>query len=135
MVLDVIEEAIIATDLSLHFKHLGNLKRLSQGGREGLDWSDPAKSSVVKAALMTASDLGATTKPWHYQQDIAGLVAEEFWAQGDLEREFLSKQPVPMMDRERRHELPTLQVCYAFRIVSETWEISKTCQNHFVKQG
>merc|ERR1719481_316389 len=110
MVLAVIEEAIIATDLSLHFKHLGRLMNLSKEGQSTLDWSNPEKSSTVMAALMTASDLGATTKPWQYQQEVAHLVAEEFWSQGDLEREHLLKQPAPMMDRELRHELPRLQM-------------------------
>jgi len=125
-VLEVIEEAIIATDLSLHFKHLGRLKELSARGKDGLDWQDPHKCSIVKAALMTASDLGATTKPWHYQQEIAGLVAEEFWTQGDLEREHLKKQPVPMMDRELRHELPSLQMGFCDNVCLPVY-VSLSC--------
>jgi len=109
-VLGVVEEAILATDLSLHFQHLGRLLQLAKEGTTGLDWSSPPKVSVVMAALMTASDLGATTKPWNYQREVAGLVAEEFWSQGDLEREKLLTEPAPMMDRELRHELPRLQI-------------------------
>ena len=41
---------------------------------------------------------------------IASLVAEEFWYQGDLEKTQLSSPLVPMFDREHRHELPRLQV-------------------------
>ena len=41
---------------------------------------------------------------------IAGMVAEEFWHQGDLEKAELAAPVVPMMDRELRHELPRLQV-------------------------
>ena len=41
---------------------------------------------------------------------IAGLVAEEFWYQGDLEKAELSSPLRPQFDRERRHELPKLQV-------------------------
>jgi len=109
-VLSVIEEAILATDLSLHFAHLGRLKNLSKEGPAGLDWENPEKVSITMAALMTASDLGATTKPWQFQRKIAGMVAEEFWYQGDLEKAQLSTPLVPMMDRELRHELPRLQV-------------------------
>jgi len=109
-VLSVIEEAILATDLSLHFAHLGRLKNLSKDGPDGLDWENKEKVSITMAALMTASDLGATTKPWQFQRKIAGMVAEEFWYQGDLEKAQLSTPVVPMMDRELRHELPRLQV-------------------------
>ena len=38
------------------------------------------------------------------------MVAEEFWAQGDMERAQLSSPLVPMFDRDHRHELPRLQV-------------------------
>ena len=41
---------------------------------------------------------------------IAGLVAEEFWYQGDLEKAELSSPLRPQFDRELRHELPKLQV-------------------------
>eukprot|EP00092_Neocalanus_flemingeri_P076021 GFUD01094260.1.p1 GENE.GFUD01094260.1~~GFUD01094260.1.p1 ORF type:complete len:916 (+),score=231.39 GFUD01094260.1:166-2913(+) len=109
-VLSVIEEAILATDLSLHFAHLGRLKNLSKDGPAGLDWENQEKVSITMAALMTASDLGASTKPFQVQRKIAGMVAEEFWYQGDLEKAQLNTPPVPMMDRELRHELPKLQV-------------------------
>ena len=121
----------MATDLSLHFAHLGQLMDLSKEGPASLDWEDKDKVSITLAALMTASDLGAVTKPWAFQRkestkvvaiylfldiyinqlfQIAGLVAEEFWHQGDLEKAALAAPVVPMMDRELRHELPRLQV-------------------------
>jgi hypothetical protein len=127
-VLAVVEEAILATDLSLHFANLGQLTDLSKKGPASLDWEDDDKVSITLAALMTASDLGAVTKPWAFQRkesvkvvpfldndldkpfQIAGMVAEEFWHQGDLEKAELAAPVVPMMDRELRHELPRLQV-------------------------
>ena len=36
---------------------------------------------------MTAADLGAVTKPWVVHRHVSQLLAEEFWAQGDLERQ------------------------------------------------
>ena len=69
-VLCVIEEAILATDLSLHFAHLGRLKQLAGGGPAGVDWGSREKVSVITAALMTAADLGATTKPWKIQRKV-----------------------------------------------------------------
>ena len=67
-VLAVVEEAILATDLSLHFAHFGQLMDLSNEGPKSLDWEDEDKVSTTLAALMTASDLGAVTKPWAFQR-------------------------------------------------------------------
>ena len=49
---------------------------------------------------MTACDLGAITKPWDIQQKIATLVSDEFFYQGDLEKQELHLSPIPMMDRD-----------------------------------
>jgi 3'5'-cyclic nucleotide phosphodiesterase len=36
---------------------------------------------------MTAADLGAVTKPWDVHRHVSQLLAEEFWEQGDIERQ------------------------------------------------
>lgn len=59
---------------------------------------------------MTASDLAASTKPWPIQHRVARLVTDEFLVQGDKERNELKIQPQGLMDRERLHELPELQI-------------------------
>ena len=69
-VLGVIEHAILATDLAVHFCHLGRLKRLAGAGAAGLDWDSEESINTLSAALMTAADLGASTKPWDYQQRV-----------------------------------------------------------------
>ena len=48
---------------------------------------------------MTACDLGAITKPWETQKKIARLVSDEFFYQGDLEKNELNISPIPMMYR------------------------------------
>ena len=53
-----------------------------------------------RGLLMTACDLGAITKPWDIQQKIATLVSDEFFYQGDLEKQELHLSPIPMMDRD-----------------------------------
>jgi len=60
--------------------------------------------------LMTASDIAASSKPWHVQKRVAHLVTAEFIVQGDKERQQLHIQPQALMDRERQHELPQLQI-------------------------
>jgi len=107
-IMTVIEHSILATDLAVHFSNMSKLKNMSEN--KEVNWACNDHINIVTSALMTASDLGAMTKPWDYQQKIAGMVAEEFWYQGDLEKTQLSSPLVPMFDRELRHELPKLQV-------------------------
>lgn len=77
---------------------------------------------------MTACDVSAIAKPWEVQHRVAKMVADEFFDQGDLERLQLNQQPVAMMDRERRDELPQMQVGFIdeiclplYKILSETF--------------
>lgn len=78
--------------------------------------------------MMTACDVSAIAKPWDVQHRVAKLVADEFFDQGDLEKLQLNQQPVAMMDRERRDELPQMQVGFIdviclplYKVLSETF--------------
>lgn len=77
---------------------------------------------------MTACDVSAIAKPWEVQHKIAKMVADEFFDQGDLEKLQLNTQPIAMMDRERKDELPKMQVGFIdviymplYRVLSETF--------------
>lgn len=65
---------------------------------------------VLCGMMMTACDVSAIAKPWEVQHKIAKMVADEFFDQGDLEKLQLNTQPIAMMDRERKDELPKMQV-------------------------
>ena len=65
---------------------------------------------------MTACDLGAITKPWEIQKKIARLVSDEFFYQGDLEKNELNISPIPMMDRAYKDKLPAMQVDFIDQI-------------------
>lgn len=43
---------------------------------------------------MTACDVAAITKPWEIQEKVAQLVANEFFEQGDKERNELGETPM-----------------------------------------
>ncbi|KAF6361962.1 hypothetical protein mRhiFer1_012727 [Rhinolophus ferrumequinum] len=60
--------------------------------------------------LMTACDLGAVTKPWEISRQVAELVTSEFFEQGDRERSELKLTPSAIFDRNRKDELPRLQL-------------------------
>merc|ERR1719370_164354 len=61
---------------------------------------------------MTASDLSAIAKPWHVQERVAFLVAEEFCQEGDLEQKQLHVKPAEMRDRAKMDKYPQMQVGY-----------------------
>ncbi|KFO29921.1 Cone cGMP-specific 3',5'-cyclic phosphodiesterase subunit alpha' [Fukomys damarensis] len=113
-VIHLFEVTIIATDLALYFKKRTMFQKLvdaceqMQTEEEAIKYvtTDPTRKEVIMAMMMTACDLSAITKPW----EVALLVANEFWEQGDLERTVLQQQPIPMMDRNKKDELPKLQV-------------------------
>lgn len=84
--------------------------------------------SVLCGMMMTACDVSAIAKPWEVQHKIAKMVADEFFDQGDLEKLQLNTQPIAMMDRERKDELPKMQVGFIdvicmplYRVLSETF--------------
>jgi len=104
----LIEEAILATDLAIYFKNRGDAFALLSSG--SVNWSSADHKKLIRGVLMTACDLGAITKPWEIQQKIATLIADEFFYQGDLEKQELHLNPIPMMDRDYKDKLPAMQV-------------------------
>ncbi|XP_007516846.1 cone cGMP-specific 3',5'-cyclic phosphodiesterase subunit alpha' [Erinaceus europaeus] len=117
-VIRLFEIAIIATDLALYFKKRTMFQKIvdacgkMETEQEATKYvtTDPTKKEIIMAMMMTACDLSAITKPWEVQSQVALMVANEFWEQGDLERTVLQQQPIPMMDRNKKDELPKLQV-------------------------
>jgi len=49
--------------------------------------------------LITCSDLSASTKPWDIQKMITDKIFEEFFQQGDAEKNY-GETPIPMYDRD-----------------------------------
>jgi len=74
---------------------------------------------------MTSSDLAASTKQWHVQKRAARLVTDEFIEQGDKERFELKIQPQALMDRERQHELPQLQIRWIADICLPLYQVNE----------
>lgn len=76
--------------------------------------------------MMTACDVAAITKPWKVQQKVANLIANEFFEQGDLEKHQLHIRPIDMMDREKKDELPTMQVKFIDSICMPVYQVRNT---------
>ncbi|XP_067320073.1 rod cGMP-specific 3',5'-cyclic phosphodiesterase subunit beta [Anolis sagrei] len=115
---NLMDIAIIATDLALYFKKRTMFQKIvdeSKTYHNEKEWVEylsleATKKEIIMAMMMTACDLSAIAKPWEVQSKVALLVAAEFWEQGDLEVSVLQQQPIPMMDRRKAAELPKLQV-------------------------
>ncbi|XP_037950287.1 cGMP-specific 3',5'-cyclic phosphodiesterase [Teleopsis dalmanni] len=107
-VMKIVESAILSTDLAMYFKKRNSFLELVENGE--FDWQSEEKKDLLCGMMMTACDVSAIAKPWEVQHRVAKLVADEFFDQGDLEKLQLNTQPVAMMDRERKDELPKMQV-------------------------
>ncbi|XP_012288226.1 cGMP-specific 3',5'-cyclic phosphodiesterase [Orussus abietinus] len=125
-VMRVVENAILSTDLAVYFKKKNRFMELIDEGE--FDWQSEEKKELLCGMMMTACDVSAIAKPWEVQHRVAKLVADEFFDQGDLEKLQLNQQPVAMMDRERRDELPQMQVGFIdviclplYKVLSDTF--------------
>uniref|UniRef100_A0A8D8WKA7 Phosphodiesterase n=2 Tax=Cacopsylla melanoneura TaxID=428564 RepID=A0A8D8WKA7_9HEMI len=116
IVMNALKNSILATDLSTYF---GNQSRFfTLISTKTYSWSLEDHRDILRSILMTSADIAASTKPWDIQYQISLLVKDEFFSQGDKERNELKLQPKAMMDRNKSHEWPLMQfqwmndVCY-----------------------
>ncbi|XP_018653795.1 putative camp/cgmp cyclic nucleotide phosphodiesterase [Schistosoma mansoni] len=122
------QEAILATDLSRYFARLPKFQQTLHHLKEINDQStnlwrnDREQRLLLGCMFMTACDVSAITKPWPVQKLTAEMVANEFFEQGDLEKERLNVTPAALMDRERSNELPKLQVSFIDSICVPIYE-------------
>ncbi|XP_063047591.1 cAMP and cAMP-inhibited cGMP 3',5'-cyclic phosphodiesterase 10A isoform X2 [Engraulis encrasicolus] len=108
-VLEIIRKAIIATDLALYSSNRKQLMELLTTG--GLDFNNLAHRDRVIGLMMTACDLCSVTKLWQVTRLTANDIYAEFWAEGD-EMKKIGMQPMPMMDRDKKDEVPQGQVSF-----------------------
>uniref|UniRef100_A0A8C4QCD2 Phosphodiesterase n=1 Tax=Eptatretus burgeri TaxID=7764 RepID=A0A8C4QCD2_EPTBU len=106
--MQLLKQAILATDLTLYFQQRARFFDLVQS--PGCDWGIRENHDLLRSMLLTACDLGAVTKPWKITQKVAELVTSEFFEQGDRERAELKITPTAIFDRNRKDELPRLQL-------------------------
>ncbi|XP_041376655.1 cAMP and cAMP-inhibited cGMP 3',5'-cyclic phosphodiesterase 10A-like [Gigantopelta aegis] len=103
----IIRDAIIATDLSVYFKIQKEVSALFDSDSFNLR-NDHCKG-LLRSLMMTAADLSVVTKPWDTQEAMVMRIYEEFYVQGDLEKE-CGLQPAEIMDRNNRDVTPKQQV-------------------------
>lgn len=118
-VIQILEACILATDLALYFT---NRTKFFDLVNTGSNWEPDENRELLRAMMMTACDVAAITKPWEVQTKIAKLVASEFFEQGDIEKEQLNLTPSRMMDRDRKDELPDMQINFINSICLPVYE-------------
>ncbi|XP_077175732.1 dual 3',5'-cyclic-AMP and -GMP phosphodiesterase 11A isoform X2 [Paroedura picta] len=106
--MQLLKKSILATDLTLYFEKRTEFFELVSKG--DYNWSVHGQREIFRSMLMTACDLGAATKPWEISRQVAELVTSEFFEQGDRERSELKLTPSAIFDRNRKDELPRLQL-------------------------
>ncbi|KAL7874181.1 hypothetical protein SRHO_G00051510 [Serrasalmus rhombeus] len=106
--MQLLKQAILSTDLTLYFQKRTKFFEYVLSGK--FSWSNQEHRDVLRSMLMTACDLGAVTRPWRISKQVAELVTSEFFEQGDRERLELKLTPSAIFDRNRKDELPALQL-------------------------
>ncbi|KAK6729661.1 hypothetical protein RB195_006607 [Necator americanus] len=118
--LSLIKHCILATDLALFFTNKAELNKILDSGK--YDIHDEHHRRLTQAILMTGCDLIASAKPWYIQTETVKVIFEEFYEQGDAERQN-GREPIAMMDRNKAHELPQMQVGFMRGICLPCYEL------------
>ncbi|XP_071758829.1 dual 3',5'-cyclic-AMP and -GMP phosphodiesterase 11A [Centroberyx gerrardi] len=118
--MQLLKQSILATDLTLYFENRNTFFELVKKGE--YNWNVKAHRDMCRSMLMTACDLGAVTKPWEISRKVAELVTNEFFEQGDRERSELKLTPSAIFDRNRKDELPGLQLEWIDGICAPLYE-------------
>ncbi|XP_054471761.1 dual 3',5'-cyclic-AMP and -GMP phosphodiesterase 11A [Anoplopoma fimbria] len=118
--MQLLKQSILATDLTLYFENRNTFFELVSKGE--YNWNLKAHRDMCRSMMMTACDLGAVTKPWEISRKVAELVTSEFFEQGDRERSELKLTPSAIFDRNRKDELPGLQLEWIDGICTPLYE-------------
>ncbi|KAI3356256.1 hypothetical protein L3Q82_017500 [Scortum barcoo] len=118
--MQLLKQSILATDLTLYFENRNSFFELVSKGE--YNWNVKGHRDMCRSMMMTACDLGAVTKPWEISRKVAELVTSEFFEQGDRERSELKLTPSAIFDRNRKDELPGLQLEWIDGICTPLYE-------------
>ncbi|KAI7895327.1 uncharacterized protein EV154DRAFT_495633 [Mucor mucedo] len=88
----IVVNSILATDMSMHDEYVQNIQEQAQRfKRQGIDLSDKAACEKDKillcGALIKCADISNCARPFPLAKAWAKILAEEFFEQGDLEKE------------------------------------------------
>ncbi|ETI54541.1 hypothetical protein F441_02636 [Phytophthora nicotianae CJ01A1] len=114
---NLITDMVLATDNSVHSAYLGKLENLvRRATEEGWKAADPEDDRLVLQMALHAADVSNPTKSLRTYLIWTGRIQQEFYEQGDKERELLL--PVSIgYDREQPIPLEKMQAGFIIGIV------------------
>ncbi|KAJ3130049.1 cAMP-specific 3',5'-cyclic phosphodiesterase 4D [Nowakowskiella sp. JEL0407] len=102
-------ELVIATDISMHFQTLSNIKNKVVVSKN-FDFRIADDRALLLKAIIKAADISNVSKSWDLYKQWLDRLTEEFFRQGDRERE-LGMQITPFMDRNEM-AIPHSQISF-----------------------
>eukprot|EP00283_Hemiselmis_rufescens_P000432 CAMPEP_0173472790 /NCGR_PEP_ID=MMETSP1357-20121228/79076_1 /TAXON_ID=77926 /ORGANISM="Hemiselmis rufescens, Strain PCC563" /LENGTH=625 /DNA_ID=CAMNT_0014441115 /DNA_START=36 /DNA_END=1909 /DNA_ORIENTATION=- len=115
----ILIHCLLHTDMSKHFVNLKEFKGMIDAkGQVPDEWVD--ESDVLMAIVLHTADIGAQAKPVNVAKYWAQCCMQEFWEQGDKEKE-LGLPISPQCNRESAN-VPSAQVGFIKYIVQPSFE-------------
>ncbi|KAG5509171.1 hypothetical protein JKF63_06180 [Porcisia hertigi] len=99
-------DCVLATDMA---KHGDEVKRFKEVVESGFDKQQERHRRTLLETLIKAGDVSNVTKPFEMSRMWAMAVTEEFYCQGDMEKE-KGVEVLPMFDRSKNNELARGQI-------------------------
>jgi hypothetical protein len=111
-------KVVIATDMALHFDYLNKFKKFVEDSPNNYEEEDKL---LVMAMCIHMSDLTNPTKRWSESEKWTMLVYEEFFVQGDVEKEL--NLPIGMLNDREKINLAKSQIGFIDFIVQPSIQV------------
>eukprot|EP00730_Choanoeca_flexa_P003762 TRINITY_DN11492_c6_g6_i4.p1 TRINITY_DN11492_c6_g6~~TRINITY_DN11492_c6_g6_i4.p1 ORF type:complete len:748 (+),score=176.75 TRINITY_DN11492_c6_g6_i4:75-2318(+) len=126
-------EMILATDMAKHFHVVSEFGRLvathkaAPGQKLDLSKMSVADRQLLLSTIVHLADLAGPTKPWEISKTWSERIVNEFFLQGDRERDL--QMPLGMMNDRNKIKLPHSQTGFIDAIVMPLWSSWGTLTN------
>ncbi|KAJ3142635.1 cAMP-specific 3',5'-cyclic phosphodiesterase 4D, partial [Irineochytrium annulatum] len=114
---------VVATDLTKHFHYINTLK--SKLAASSVKFEEPADRSLILDVAIKCADLSNPTRGLEISKKWAVLVLEEFFNQGEREREL--GLPVSMFMDRAETNIPKCQMGFIDLMVEPLFEVWSQC--------
>ena len=88
---------ILATDMAIHFKLIKQADEVLEQG--ALNLKNEADRLMAMELIMKVADISNVSRPFKYADQWCEVLSEEFWRQGDKEKELGLDYSGPLMNR------------------------------------
>ncbi|KAI9033367.1 hypothetical protein DFJ74DRAFT_652228 [Hyaloraphidium curvatum] len=121
-VLHMTRANIISTDLSVFFSRKAQLTELITTGTLDIDHDKPQRR-MIRGLLMNCCDLMAMTKPFLTVIRVVDVIFKEFFTEGDKTKSQGLAPSSELMDRDKEHAIPKMQVGFMSGVVIPAYEL------------